>query len=141
MSGMDVDVDHQIKDRMARAIRTIYMHEISMQYRAYISSTISTRLAVHQTVNRRNLRCCMHVDHQTNNLLAGFTSSCTRCAWWPTQAARDDTRCRCRAYGHVRAARPQKHITRPPRSRTRMHAHTRTHQRTKRVSFSSFSSR
>ena len=57
----------------------------------------------------------MHVDHQiTNNLLAGFTSSCTRCAWWPTQAARDDTRCRCRAYGHVRAARPQKHITRPP---------------------------
>lgn len=44
---MDVDVDHQIKDRMARAIRTIYMHEISMQYRAYISSTISTRLAVH----------------------------------------------------------------------------------------------
>ena len=66
LSGMDVDVDHQIKDRMARAIRTIYMHEISMQYRAYISSTISTRLAVHQTVNRRNLRCCMHVDHQTN---------------------------------------------------------------------------
>ena len=45
---MDVDVDHQIKDRMARAtIRTIYMHEISMQYRAYISSTISTRLTVH----------------------------------------------------------------------------------------------
>lgn len=31
---------------------------------------------MHQTVNRRNLRCCMHVDHQTNNLLAGFTSSC-----------------------------------------------------------------
>jgi hypothetical protein len=60
----------------------------------------------------------MHVDHQTNKQPTSWfyvVVHSVRVVADTSSKGRDTRcRCRCRAYGHVRAARPQKHITRPP---------------------------
>lgn len=72
----------------------LYFHEISS------ASTVD---------RRNNLRCCMHVDHQTNNLLAGFTSSCALGARGGRHKQQGTTRVAAAAAAHMATCAPHDH--------------------------------